>query len=458
MSNIKKIMLYVLVILLMAESTLQGQAMISKKEQKPAEKLPIVIDADELYFSDLTGDMFAKGNVVVTQSQSKVMGDLMRGNAKQNEIWIDDSAVFTEPGAKLSGSSIRYNYKNREGTMAKAGGRVGKELVDGGNVEMKPDEYIIHNGTITRCPAKVPDYHVSADKVEIWPGERIIAYNAKFWIKDKVIYSMARYQKSLRNDEQSEFPQLGYTSDDGAFIIQHLEYPFDHKLSAHVNAAWYSKAGWRPSFGLNDYEDGFKLSAVYGHFRDSNSNWIKKEPELKLETGRRLGNLPVLYSFSVTQGEWVDSTKKSWHQDYNLYFSREPIVFSNFLRVEMGAGVERIYESYDHSRQNIFKYDVTLVENWSPKLTSYVGYHYTRNNNTLFAYGRSDLAKSLDSGFTYKIDKMNAIGFAQSYDMTNHKIFDQDYYWHRNLHCWELSIGYRARRDQVVVEFSTKRF
>lgn len=461
MAKIKNVPLYLLIILLIAGTTLHGQAMVKDSDKKTAEKVPappIVVNGDELYFSDSTGDMFAKGNVVVDQAPSQVLGDLMRGNAKQNEIWIDDNAVFIQPGTNVVGKSIRYNYKTRYGSMANAKGKVDAELIAGNNIEFMPDEVIIYDATTTRCPAKVPDMHMSATKVEIWPGDKLIAYNAKFWIKDKVIYSIARYQKSLREDAKSEYPRLGYSSNDGMSISQHLEYPLDKRTSLFFDPSWYTKAGWKPSFGINHSQNGYLLSAVEGHYRDSNSNWIKKEPELKLSLGSRIGDSPISYSFYALQGKWIDHAKSSWHQDYSLYFSRDAIKFNDKLHLYLGTGVQKIYESYDGSGQNIFRYDATLYEYWNPKLTTYVGYHYTRNNQTLFAYGKTDLAKSLDAGFTYKIDRLNSIGFAQSYDMTNHRVFDQDYFWYRDLHCWQMTFEYRAKRQQFIVDINVKRF
>ncbi|MDR3590499.1 MAG: LPS-assembly protein LptD, partial [Negativicutes bacterium] len=188
MPNTKMLLLSSLIMAAMVCTTLPGQAATSdagqtKKtaEKSPVvvEKAPIVVEGDELYFNDSNGDLFANGNVVVTQGQAKVLGEMLRGNAKQNEIWIDDSSTFTEPGTRLVGTTTRYNYGTKTGTMQQASGKVEHEIVTGEQIDFMPDKIIIHNGTQTGCPAKVPDYHLSADRIEIWPGDKLIAYNAK---------------------------------------------------------------------------------------------------------------------------------------------------------------------------------------------------------------------------------------------------------------------------------------
>ena len=58
-----------------------------KKEVKPPQ--PIEVVADEMYFSGTTGELFGRGNVVVTHGDSRIYADIIRGNDKQTEIWVD---------------------------------------------------------------------------------------------------------------------------------------------------------------------------------------------------------------------------------------------------------------------------------------------------------------------------------------------------------------------------------
>lgn len=429
--------------------------------QKDAGKAPIVIQAEELYFSDSTGNLFAKGNVVIEQNKARLMGDLVRGNAKQNEVWIDDQATFIEGAVNLTGSGVHYNYKDGTGSMLQGKGMVGSERVSGNDVRLLPDEYIIHDGTMTRCPARVPDYRVTATKVEIWPGDKLIAYNAKFWIKNTVLFAMPKYQKSLRkgDSQTSEFPKLGYSTKDGVSVKQHLEVPVGGNVAVFGDLAYYGKRGYRPSYGLIDRERAYSLSVVQGHFRDGDAHWIKKEPEIKLDFySHRLGALPVSYNFYALYGKWVEDNRTSWHQDYNIYFSGDPIKLGDATFLSLGTGFQHVRESYDGSVRNTIKYDAAISRTWSPRLATWVAYHYTQNNNTLFDYGSSDLSRQLDVGFNVKIDRLNSMGFAQTYDLTNSRVYDQDVTWYRNLHCWETAVTYRIKRKEFIWDISTVRF
>ncbi|GMB01280.1 LPS-assembly protein LptD [Pelosinus sp. IPA-1] len=431
-----------------------------KETKKDKPKYPIVIEGKNLSFSEETGEIFAEGNVVVKQNTDVLLADVIHGNNKTTEVWVDDKATLQQPGSELVGTHTHYNYTTHLGNMQQVKGIVGKEHISGKELEFFPGELIAHDGTMTQCPAIVPDYHISADKIEIWPGEKMIAYNAKMWIKNVVIYSVPKYKKSLKKGEgETAFPRIGYRNSDGAYIIQHLEYPVGNTVSAYTNLAYYSKSGFKPTVGVIDREKSYSINLEQGDFRDDDDNWIKKEPDVKFNLYRkRLGDLPVSYTFDMSYGKWTDAYKTSWHQEENLYFSHDTITLSKGLYLGLGTGIQRIHESYNGSTTNKIKFDTSLMKQWSPKWTTTTEFHYTKNNTSLFNYNTADMAREFDAGFTYKIDKMNTVGFRQSYDLNNNKVYDQDYTWYRNLHCWQATVTYRAKRHQINFDISTTRW
>jgi|GEM_PF-938251 len=475
----KKIMLCASVCILVSAISLTGQAADKQTDKsidtnkatvqpKVEVKAPIVIEADKLSFSDLTGDLFADGHVSVVQNGNKILSEFMRGNSKQNEFWIDGKGDFFQPGITLTGMKTHYNYTDHIGSMHNAIGKVDKQHISANTVDMLPTEMIIHDGTTTGCPAIVPDYHVSAKKIEIWPGDKMIAYDAAFWIKNVIIFTLPKYQTSLKKNAagvQDAFPKIGYTNDSGLSIKQHLEYPISDHVAAFTDLWYYSKAGFKPQVGVVDRERNYSLSLVHGDYRDTDSHWITKEPELKFDLySQRLGKLPVSYTFSAIYGKWTDTTKSSWHQDYNLYFTRDTITLKKGLFLNLGTGVEQVRESYDGSVQNSFRFNTTLTKVVSPKLTAWTTYNYTRNNNSLFEYSSTSLGEELVGGFSYKIDRKNTVGFSQSYDLLTKRMYSNTYAWNRDLHCWQLAIAYTtyantaAKNNKITWDLSTTRF
>jgi len=168
--------------------------------------------------------------------------------------------------------------------------------------------------------------------------------------------------------------------------------------------------------------------------------------------------LPVSYTFTGSYGKWTDDDKSSWHQDYVLYFSRDPIKLNSTMNLNLGVGIEHIRESYNDSAESFLRYDITVNKKWSERLNSWVGYHYTGNNTPLFAYESDSMNRELDAGFTYKIDKMNTIGVTRNYDLDNKRVEDLNYTWYRNLHCWQAAITYKSKEKKTEVDITSTRW
>ncbi|MBP2652420.1 MAG: lptD 2 [Firmicutes bacterium] len=112
----------------------------------------------------------------------------------------------------------------------------------------------------------------------------------------------------------------------------------------------------------------------------------------------------------------------------------------------------------DDSSTDKYRYDATLTTKWSPKYSTLLGYHYVSDTTSLFSYDTADMNRELDLGIKWQIDRMNGFGILERYDVDKNRIYDLDYTWYRNLHCFEGSITYRAKRDSWKMDVSLLHF
>ena len=134
----------ILVVVVLFAGALPAQAAPrKKKEKKPPQ--PIEIVADEMYFSDKTGELFARGNVIITQEKSKIFADIVRGNDKQKELWVDGKAKLIDPLTNITGVRIRYNYDAKFGSMENIKGKCGDDFVSGSNIHFENGKYTAYN-------------------------------------------------------------------------------------------------------------------------------------------------------------------------------------------------------------------------------------------------------------------------------------------------------------------------
>lgn len=433
----------------------------AKKTKKRKPPQPIEIVADELYFSDKTGELFARGNIVITQDQSKILADLLRGNDKETEIWADGPVRLIEPLTNVTGMKIRYNYGSQFGFMRDVKGKCGNDFISGKNVHFEEGKFTAYEASSTSCPAQgAPDHRITARKIVIWPGEKMIAYDAKIWIKNFVIYSTPRYSRSLKDDE-TEFPTFGYEDPDGFFIKQRLNYALTDNITAYTDLTYYTRAGFKPDFGIVDEEDDYRVRVITGHFRDSNNRRVRKEPEMEFHWKQKtIGKLPWNYYFTATYGKWKDDDKTSWHQDYLLYFPRNPIHLDKKKTWTWlnGFGFEQIQDSYNGSSQNITRFNTMLHKRVNSWLSAWIAYNYTSNNASVFSYNHVDVTNELIRGIHFQLTPKTGLSFVNSYDMLHNRTYENYITLHQNLHCWNSRLEYRTqakqwRWDVVVIRF-----
>lgn len=412
---------------------------------------PITVTADELKYNETNGDVKAIGKVQLEQQDKKLNTELLTGNIKTGDMKAKDESTFTDLQSHLIGKEVVYNFKTKQGNMQSVSGKIDKEYVKGQQVNLEPQGYIVENGYTTRCSLEDPDYRILADKIEIYPDEnKLIAYNAKFMIGRMTLYTVARYEAPLKQDKnENPFPKVGYYNEDGVYVSQYLSKSIAKNVKIFTNQSFYSKTGYRPDYGITYTPKDYSLSVIAGKYRDGDGQWIKKSPEFDFALQpKRLGSLPVQYTFNAVYGKWIDGAKESWHQNYSLYFTHDPILLNPTLTLDLGTGIEKTLESYDQSQTTNYRFDSTLTKKWSDQLTTFTGYHYRKSVDNLFNFNNDELAKELDLGFTYKMDQKNTLTVSQSYDLERNKTHDLDYTITHDMHCTQASLTYRAKREQ----------
>lgn len=422
-------------------------------------KAPIVVEADELYFSDSTGDLYAKGNVQIKQNEDRVAAEILKGNTQKNEVWTEGEAVLSRPGMELTTTGMHYNLNDHSGSMQSSKGTIERLHITSKAITTSPVHTTMDNGTVTGCPAEVPDYHISADRVEIWPGDKMIAYNAKFWIKNTVIFSLTRYQSSLQEGQgaSAAFPKPSYSSDNGIGISQHIEYPFSPRLAAFADLDYYSKVDFKPMYGLISRNSNFTAKLGYGNEENDDHDWIKKEPEISFTLkSQRLGDSPFTLNTSASWGQWKEKAVSGSHSGFKLYLSHDPIVLGRKTTLTIGTGFDRNFYGYNDTNNSVFHWDSVVDMKPNDRLTTWVGYSYSSNIGvTPYEFDRIDVAKEGRIGFMYQLDRLNGIGAKIRYDLSDGHTEDIDYTWKRKLHCFEADITYREKRNQIRMKISS---
>ncbi len=436
-----------------------------RKPVDPSKPAPMAVEGDDMYYDEQTGDVYARGNVRVTSSDARRFEtEEARGNLKNEEVQIDGRAHMLQmtPGqmrSTMDGYRVVYHYGTKTGKMEEARGKIDHYYIYGRRIEFYPEKIVIHDGYQTRCGAKTPDYRVSGDYIEVYPNNEILIYQAKYWIKNKILYSRDFYRVDISPNAKNEMqmPRVGYNNSDGFWIAQRFSYDLARRVNAFADLKYYTKHQFRNVYGFEWSNAGSYATVQYGYYEDGDDNWIEKQPTFIYRYKHQLGKLPFNYSLEFEGGRWSHGGIDSTHTYYGVSLSPHTIKLgSEDWRLNAGVSYGITRESYDHSDVRGFSYNATMVKDFGQKVAAYVGYYYSASNkaNSLFAYNTADYARHLDYGLSVAITPLDRLVFGQRLDLETNTVRDIDYYWFHDLHCAEIILRYRAKRDSWHVTWA----
>ncbi|MBQ9366027.1 MAG: LPS-assembly protein LptD [Schwartzia sp.] len=424
--------------------------------------VPVSLEGDDLLYDQETGDVYAKGDVVITSLDAqRFKSDEVTGNLKKQEVKVEGlghvlSMKPGEPRAYLDGYHIVYNYGTGRGSLDEAQGKLGHYYVKGKKIEIYKEKIIVYDGYQTKCGAKTPDYRVSGDLIEIYPEKEMIIHQAKFWLKDKIFYSrdILRVDISPGADNNPHYPRVGYDSDDGVWIKETLSYDVAKNIDIYAKLGYYSKHGMRNVYGVEWNNAGNYASVEYGQYEDNDNKWIKKEPNFIYEYTNRVGEWPLSYTLKYEHGNWKQKGNESIHTGYEAHLYRDPIRFLDTWYLLGSVGYKIYKEGLDHSRTKGYDWNASLYHTMGPYLIGYLGYSYSKVNveSTMFDYNLQDYARQINGGLSLSFTERDrlVVGFEQN--AQTHKTKDIDWLWFHDMHCAQMIVEYRAKRDQWNVK------
>ena len=429
------------------------------------ENAPIIFEGNDIMYNSITGEVYGKGNVKITQNYSRMTTESAEGNLNSRDVVIPQKAHMLQvenPTLDINSEKTKYNYNNKTGVMNKLKGRVDNRYISGEQVEFYPDYYIIYNGTMTRCPAQKPDYYLSADKIEIYPDDHMVAYNAKFFIKGQVIYQTKEYTTKIgaNSDGKNDWIpfRLKMSDSDGLSIRYKWDQELIDNVDAYAELNYMTKHDMRNIYGVGWHNAGNSFNIESGKYEDDDDIWLEKEIAYIYNYGQRIGDSPLRFNFRNEYGLWKEHGVKSWHREHDLKLMHDPIRFDDKGKIKLfpSIGYKLVHEDYDDSNYNSLYYDLTLLSEFNDDLAGYIGYHYSRvsQENTLFDYGLNDYSKKLSAGLSYTIDDKNRIVVATGYDASDGlKMRDLDYYWYHDWHCVQTELRYEQKEERWSLHF-----
>ena len=434
---------------------------VSKSKRKN-EQPPLAFEGDDVFYDQKTGNVYAKGSVLITRIDGKrVITEKAEGNLNDQNVTIQDAGQFLnitdgESKTDLTGYRIIYNYGRKTGSLENGRGKVQGWYITGKRIEIFPDQVIIYNGTVSGCSAKHPDYHMSAKKVEIWQ-DTMVMHSVGYWLGGVQLGWERRVTKDLTKEEKDPyFPDFGYTKKEGFYIGDSFRWNYAKNGQVYTKLHYSTKEHWRNIYGVEYNLAGHNFTVEYGKFKDSDDQYLKKEPTFRYSYGHRIGKSPFSFSFGYERGKWKQEAKQnskghgsnvvSYHTAYSFTLTPDAIKFGRKLKMNNSFGYSITKESYNHSTDKGFEYNGNFMYIPDDDFVVYAGYKHTQHNkqDALFNYDDENYKSLFKCGLSWRIAPKDRIAIGLSEDVRSGKLDKVDYYWFHNFHCLELIFNYRV--------------
>jgi LPS-assembly protein len=223
---------------------------------------PVTITARE---QEKAGDVYTlRGDVEIQFRNSTLRADTITYNRLSGDINATGNLSF-EGGLHdehITATHGTYNVRTQTGSFYDVAGTTGARF-KGRNVTLTssspiafsgkvvektgPEEYVIHDGTITSCELPHPKWIFSAGKIVIKVGDSARIYNTVFRIKGvPVVYLPFAAPPVERLGRQSGFlvPTFGTSSRKGTILGDSFYWAIDRSMDATVGAEYFSSRGW----------------------------------------------------------------------------------------------------------------------------------------------------------------------------------------------------------------------
>ncbi len=210
-----------------------------------AQDLPVEVNADSVDFDREKGEVTAVGHVVVTYQDTTLIADKGLINTRTKDAHAEGHVQIIQKGRRIIGDSLDYNFEKGTGQFQNATAFYSPWYIKGKKViRYSKDKYKVDQGFVTTCDAHSPHYSLKAGRVDIYPGNKMVARNVCFFIGRVPVFWLPYYQHSLKESPWSFMP--GYSKRWGAFFLT----SFNWLQTPHVRSRVRADYRFRRGFGV----------------------------------------------------------------------------------------------------------------------------------------------------------------------------------------------------------------
>ncbi|MDR7434018.1 MAG: hypothetical protein QN189_02685 [Armatimonadota bacterium] len=459
----------------------------SSPQVDTTQEQPLLLEADRIEFNAARDKVFAQGNVRISYKGIRLAAREVEIDLRKEELVARGEVVLIDEGRELRGQVVVYDLRNRRGRAMEAETILDRIFYRARSFDVARDLLLGEEVMATTCNPQRPIYHITARRVEVIPGRRIIARDASFWVGGVRIITLPFVQLSA-GDPRSLGPRLGYNPTDGWWID--YTYTYDAgTLPALLYLKYGTKSGLHFRNTTTFTQPGYSASLVVGRDQDKDLNTFERVDLTLATPAVRLGTYPISVTLQTSVGYFRESITgaSTSRVDGVLSFATDQFQLDPMTSWSASAYVRRSWYGTGANR---------LISSGSIGLTrsldqwSSAGLSYTRTvveGNTPFSFDSVSATSAVSVGYSRRIGGQYHVNLGVNHDFlvpetkvsaeagvqvvkdlyfTVSAVYnvrtasyeDIDYVLAKRCDCVEFSIKYRQVRQEWWVEIGLVAF
>ncbi len=208
------------------------------------ETMPVVIDGDEITYLQQEGKVAAKGNVEVKSKDTELFCQEIVYDANTNIARIKGDAKIVRGDSVLYGRDIIYDFTTHNAEMEDI--RIQTPPFYGATTrgsKVETEKYILKRGYMTTCDLDTPHYRLTAKKITVYPGDRVVAKHVVLRVGDLPLFYLPYMSQSLKDSSFAANVVPGQSDEWGTFILTRWRYTINRQHRGNIFTDWYNRRG-----------------------------------------------------------------------------------------------------------------------------------------------------------------------------------------------------------------------
>ncbi|MDP2927716.1 MAG: LPS assembly protein LptD, partial [Candidatus Omnitrophota bacterium] len=217
-----------------------------------AKESPMIINGDNVEYSADSKEVVATGNIEVIYKGAKLTCNRLKVNMQTKEGLAEGNARIEDAKGVVTGEKIIYDFANKTGIIYNADFRANPYFGKAKKVEKVSDsEFVAKNGYFTTCNLDHPHYRFASKKINMFPGDKLLARQATLYLGAVPLFYLPRYNYSMKEPIMHVQVEPGSRKDWGPYLLSAWRYNIADNVDGRALLDYRYKLGWAGGFNLN---------------------------------------------------------------------------------------------------------------------------------------------------------------------------------------------------------------